>query len=124
MQIAANKNHVLALDAVRNLYSWGSNDFGALGIGEQNLSLTPLRIPLLQSIHDIKQIYCAPDCSALLLNDGSVYACGRNNSNRLGFGINVEKIEAFVSYLIRYLSVSFNFQFSIEEDHLLEEQSS
>lgn len=98
MQIASDQNHVLALDAKENLYSWGSNEFGALGLGKQSFSLVPLRIPLAQSIQDIKKIVCGPDCSLVLLNDGSVYACGRNNSNRLGFGKNVDKIEAFVSF--------------------------
>lgn len=97
VQIASDKNHVLVLDAVGNLYSWGSNDVGALGLGKQNFSNVPTRIPPFQNNQDIKQIYCAPDCSLVLLQDGTVYACGRNNSNRLGFGRSVEKVEAFVS---------------------------
>ena len=97
MQVACDKNHVLALDSNENVYSWGSNDFGALGLGKQNSSSAPLRIPLIQSIKDIKKIYCGPDCSIILLNDGSVFACGRNNSNRLGFGRSIEKVEGFVS---------------------------
>lgn len=97
VQIASDKNHVIALDANGNLYSWGSNDFGALGLGKQNFSTVPIRLPLFQNIHDIKKIYCGPDCSLILLQDGTVYACGRNNANRLGFGRSVEKIEAFVS---------------------------
>lgn len=123
VQIAADKNHVLALDAVGNLYTWGSNEFGALGIGKQNFSLLPLRIPLLQNIQDIKQIYCAPDCSVVLLDDGSVYACGRNNSNRLGFGRNVDKIEAFVSLISFRFSGSQKFKLFVEKDHVLEKQS-
>jgi alpha-tubulin suppressor-like RCC1 family protein len=97
IQIACDKNHAIALDSAGNFYSWGSNEFGALGMGKQNFSVIPLRIPLNQNIRNIKQIYCGPDCSLILLHDGSVYACGRNNANRLGFGRNVEKIEAFVS---------------------------
>lgn len=101
-QIASDKSHVIALDAVGNLYSWGSNDFGALALGKQNFSVIPLRIPVTPNISDVKQIVCGPDCSLLLLNDGSVYACGRNNMNRLGFGRSVEKIEAFVSFESNY----------------------
>lgn len=97
MQVACDKNHVLALDSHDNVYSWGSNDFGALGLGRQTSSLSPLRIPLTQNIKDVKKIYCGPDCSIVLLHDGSVYACGRNNSNRLGFGKHLEKVEGFVS---------------------------
>lgn len=68
-----------------------------MGLGKQGFSVIPLRIPIAQSIQEIKQIYCGPDCSLVLLHDGLVFACGRNNANRLGFGRNVEKIEAFVS---------------------------
>jgi NIMA (never in mitosis gene a)-related kinase 8 len=109
VQIACEKNHVLALDALGSLYSWGSNDFGALGLGKQSFSVIPLRIPIAQSIHEIKQIYCGPDCSLVLLHDGLVYACGRNNANRLGFGRNVEKIEAFVSKIFTQQLVQIDF---------------
>lgn len=105
VQIACDKNHVLALDSNENVYSWGSNDFGALGLGKQNSSLEPLRIPLVQNIKGVKKIYCGPDCSIILLHDGCVYACGRNNSNRLGFGRNTEKVEGFVSLISLKISL-------------------
>lgn len=98
-QIACDKSHVLALDANGNVYSFGSNDFGALGLGKQKSSMTPVKIPLPQSVHGIQQIYCGPDCSMILLQDGSVYACGRNNNNRLGMGRNIESCAEFVSNL-------------------------
>lgn len=98
MQVACDKNHVIALDSNENVYSWGTNEFGALGLEKQNFSSVPLRIPLFQSIKGVKKIYCGPDCSVILLHDGSVFACGRNNLNRLGFGRNTDKVEGFVSF--------------------------
>jgi len=98
IQIACDKSHVLALDINGNIYSFGSNEFGALGLGKQKVAMTPLKLSLPQTVQDIKKIYCGPECSFILLHDGSVYACGRNNCNRLGFGKNVEWFAEFVSY--------------------------
>lgn len=66
--------------------------------------MVPIRIPLAQNIVNIEKIYCGPNCSLLLLENGDVYACGHNNNNKLGFGRNVETVEAFVSIMtIRYM---------------------
>lgn len=97
VQIACDKQHVLALDAVGNLYTWGSNEFGALGLGKQSSLRIPERLALAHDIQDVKKIYCFADCSMILTHDGSLYACGRNNANRLGFGKNVENVTTFVS---------------------------
>lgn len=101
-QIACDKSHVMALDINGYIYAFGSNDFGALGIGKETSSKTPSRVHLTQNIHDVRKIYCASDCSLILLHDGSVYACGKNTCNRLGFGRNVEYFSEFVSELFLY----------------------
>ncbi|CAO1402354.1 unnamed protein product [Diamesa serratosioi] len=93
--VTAHNHHVLALDTNGNLYSWGSSEFGALALGKQNFSMVPIRIPLAQNIINIVKIYCGPNCSLLLLGNGDIYACGKNNSNKLGFGRNIETVEAF-----------------------------
>ncbi|CAG9804191.1 unnamed protein product [Chironomus riparius] len=95
IQIACDKSHVLALDINGNVYSFGSNEFGALGLGKQKVAMTPLKVSLPQSVQDVQKIYCGPDCSLILLHDGSVYACGKNNCNRLGFGSNIECFTEF-----------------------------
>lgn len=107
IQIACDKQHVFALDSVGNLYTWGSNEFGALGLGKQTSSRIPERLALAHDIQDIKKIYCFPDCSMILLKDGSLYASGRNNANRLGFGKNVEKVTTFVSLPLNLLTFHF-----------------
>jgi hypothetical protein len=96
-QVACDKSHVLALDINGHLYSFGTNEHGALGLAKGKRAMIPSRVELAQGIRDIKKIFCGPDCSLLLLDDGSVFACGRNNCNRLGFGKNAEHIFEFVS---------------------------
>lgn len=97
IQIACDKNHVLALDSDGYVYSFGHSGCGALGLGSKITSMTPRRISSASSIRNIKRIYCAPDCSLILTHEGAVYACGSNNFNRFGFGGNVEHAGEFVS---------------------------
>lgn len=40
----------------------------------------------------VSKVLCAVDCSAIL-TDGDVYVCGRNSSNRFGFGRIVESVD-------------------------------
>jgi NIMA (never in mitosis gene a)-related kinase len=96
IQIACHKNHALALDVFGNIFAFGHNEHGALGLGSRTTSMTPQRISSASSIRNIKKIYCAPDCSLILTHDGIVFACGSNNFNRFGFG-NVEHVNEFVS---------------------------
>ncbi len=96
-EITAGTSHVLALDMNENIYSWGSNNNGALGMGRNYSSAFPMRIPLAQQISGILKIKAGPDTSLILLKSGELYGCGKNNFNKLGFGKNIENVEAFVS---------------------------
>lgn len=91
MQIACDKSHVLALDSEGNLYSWGRNEFGALG--QKRIFFSPIPVKLNPNFHNILKISCAPDSSIVLTSDGNVHVCGRNNSNRFGFGRLVECVD-------------------------------
>lgn len=97
VQIACYKSHVLTLDIHGNIFSFGYNEHGALGLGAKITSMTPQRISLAPTIRSIKKIYCAPDCSVILTHEGCVYACGSNKFNRFGFGKNVDGVNEFVS---------------------------
>lgn len=69
-------------------------------MGSNFYSENPMRIPISQQIFGISKIDCGPDTSMILLKSGEVYACGRNNFNKLGFGKKVENVEAFVSSIV------------------------
>jgi NIMA (never in mitosis gene a)-related kinase 8 len=91
VQIACDKAHVLALDSEGNLYSWGRNEFGALG--QKKVSFSPLPMRLHQHFQHISKIFCSFDSSIILTSDGNVYVCGRNTSNRFGFGRLIESVD-------------------------------
>lgn len=123
IQIACHKNHVLALDIHGNVYAFGHNENGALGLGTRTTSMTPQRVSSASSIRSIKKIYCAPDCSLILTHDGTVYACGSNNFNRLGFGGNVEHVNEFVSMSFKSKNIASFLSFSAAENFLHQEES-
>jgi alpha-tubulin suppressor-like RCC1 family protein len=91
VQIACDRAHVIALDSDGNLYSWGRNEFGALG--QKKVSSSPVPTKIHQNFQHISKIFCAPDSSIILTNDGNVYVCGRNTSNRFGFGRLIECVD-------------------------------
>lgn len=123
IQIACNKVHVLALDVNGDVYSFGFNEHGALGLGSKISSMTPQRINFASTLLNVKKIYCAPDCSLILTHEGDVYACGRNNFNRFGFGRSVNAVNEFVSYFLATTRISYEFSFSFLEKNKLKNGS-
>lgn len=83
-QIAAGRNFVIALDGLGNVYSWGSNDYGQLGLGQnERFKSSPEKLRLL---HDIVQLSCG-DFHVLALNkNGEVYSWGQGTDGQLGLG--------------------------------------
>lgn len=83
-QIAAGRNFVIALDEAGNVYSWGSNDYGQLGLGQnERFKAVPEKLRLLQ---DVVQLSCG-DFHVLALNkNGEVYSWGQGTDGQLGLG--------------------------------------
>ncbi|XP_062550028.1 serine/threonine-protein kinase Nek8 [Armigeres subalbatus] len=114
-QVACGSQHVVALSDGGNLYTWGSSNDGALGLGKQILvSTEPRRLIISQMIQDIRRICCGPDCTIILTEGGTCYCCGSNRYNRLGFGTRIVQITAlqrvtFVNEKIIDVSVAETF---------------
>lgn len=124
--MACGSHHVVALSDRGHLYTWGSSNDGALGLGKQMLaSAEPRRLIVSQMIQDIREIYCGPDCTAILTESGSCYCCGSNRYNRLGFGTKVTQMTAlqkvtFVDRKILSVSVAESFgAFLIEGNYVI-----
>ena len=85
MRVAAGKNHTLAINNRGELYAWGANDNGQLGIGtvipRGESELTPQRVG---SDSDWKVISGGKDHLLALKSDGALYAWGY--SELLGIG--------------------------------------
>ncbi|MBZ4398365.1 MopE-related protein [Myxococcus sp. AS-1-15] len=82
--IAAGQTHSLALDVDGNVWTWGKNDFGQVGLGTTGgLVNTPARVSGLSSIQAIS---ANGNFSLALGQDGRVWAWGQNASGQVGTG--------------------------------------
>ncbi|CAD7092523.1 unnamed protein product [Hermetia illucens] len=96
VEVVASGDHVLALDNNGLLYSWGTCPHGSLGLGNsRNSEQSPTLVPLPCNINKPVKIFCGPDASALLQENGNVYACGSNSFGKLGFSTRTSKIGFF-----------------------------
>ena len=86
--VAASGDHALVLLENGDVYGIGSNTAGELGLGENSESIydSPVKIPLPGEAIDI----AAGDSHSLfLLENGDVYAAGRNSYGQLGADVEV-----------------------------------
>jgi alpha-tubulin suppressor-like RCC1 family protein len=89
-QIACGGLHTLILKTDNNVWSCGYNYHGELGLND-GTTRTIFTQVTTNINKDVKQIVCGEDCSFILKNDGSVYACGDNTYGQLGLGNNTTK---------------------------------
>ena len=97
-QIAAGDSHSLALTSSGQLYAFGSNAYGQLGIAANSGMATPNPTPTLVglpgAIGAITQIAAGDSHSLVLTSSGQLYAFGLNASGALGSTTNNGTINA------------------------------
>ncbi|KAM9237973.1 E3 ISG15--protein ligase HERC5 [Dugong dugon] len=82
-QISAGEAHSMALSMSGNIYSWGKNDFGQLGLGHTNNKDCPSLIEELDN-QDVEFLTCGGSHTALLTKDGLVFTFGAGKYGQLG----------------------------------------
>ena len=87
-QIAAGKEHCLALSRSGEVYAWGKGEFGRLGLGGSGNELTPQRLDELTGEGmEVASITAGSFISnAAVLRSGALYTWGRNEQGQLGLG--------------------------------------
>jgi alpha-tubulin suppressor-like RCC1 family protein len=75
--------HSLALTESGEVYAWGNNAFGQLGLGDTEDRLTPTKV---EGLPKVKAVAAGYDHSLALTESGEVYAWGNNASGQLGLG--------------------------------------
>jgi len=85
--VAARHAHTLALSATGQVWAWGCNDEGQLGVGTRE----PCKVPkLVNALEEqgvvIKKIACGRDHSAAVASDGKLYTWGSNDDGATGQG--------------------------------------
>ena len=86
-QIAAGDMHSLLIDLEDNVLSFGNNEMGQLGLGDDEHRISPTKIP---SVSDwdgkVKQIACGNYFSLIIGLDDIVRSFGSNEMGQLGLG--------------------------------------
>ncbi|MGI8430245.1 MAG: RCC1 domain-containing protein [Solirubrobacteraceae bacterium] len=87
-QIAAGDRHSLALDASGQLYAWGRDNHGQLGINSLSNESAPSRVAMydIPAREAITQIAAGDNYSLALSASGQLYSWGENEAGRLGDG--------------------------------------
>ena len=77
IQIAASNNHALVLTTEGEVFSFGNNNDGQLGLGHNFECNVP---QLISNIFDVIYISVSDKHSLILTSDGHVYMCGNGNN--------------------------------------------
>ncbi|KAG5338370.1 RCBT1 protein, partial [Acromyrmex charruanus] len=76
----------MAITTSREVYGWGNNSFGQLGIRENcETKYTPQRVDLKEGLAIVK-VVCGIEHTLALTNEKKIYAWGRNDDGQLGIG--------------------------------------
>lgn len=106
--VTCGLNHALAINTDNEVYTWGSNIYGQLGIGNDKETKNKHKLELKNVVN------CAggEHHSLFLTRDGKLYGCGRNDQGQLGIPgkkdlhspefirDNIEKIRSFENFSI------------------------
>jgi alpha-tubulin suppressor-like RCC1 family protein len=82
IDVACGHYHILVILENGDLYVWGRNSSGELGLGHNHNVFTPFKSPQT----NIAQIACASCHSFTITTEGALYACGWNGYGGLGHG--------------------------------------
>lgn len=81
--IAAGSRHTVVLTADGNVWTWGDNSSGQLGIYPSNNTQQPTKV----FISDVKAIAAGALHTLALKSDGTLWAWGNNSYGQLGTGV-------------------------------------
>ena len=85
-QIICGDNHSIAVTYSNEIYVWGSNESGELGLGHNDDQNTPQRLLFFAEWKGVKQIFSGYNHSMILTYENEVYVWGSNSRGQLGLG--------------------------------------
>ncbi|XP_025067554.1 RCC1 and BTB domain-containing protein 2 isoform X2 [Alligator sinensis] len=85
IEVTCGSHHSMVLTSDGEVYAWGYNGNGQLGLGNTGNQPTPCRIAALQGIR-VQQVACGYAHTLVLTDEGRIYAWGANSYGQLGIG--------------------------------------
>jgi alpha-tubulin suppressor-like RCC1 family protein len=82
--IVCGSSHNIILTENNELYVCGNNEYGQLGLGDNNNRNTYTNLE--HNFGKIKNIFCCNNKNIILNENDELYVCGENHSGQLGFG--------------------------------------
>ena len=81
--VACGNAHTVALASDGRVFGFGFNSYGQLGNGTTTLAPEPVEMQAPPPSHrgKVVAVACGHDHTVLLLQDGSVWSCGRNQAS-------------------------------------------
>lgn len=109
--VEAGYTHNVALTLSGEIYEWGGNIYGQLGLGDRDNRKTPVKVDGISNISDIS---AGKGNTMLLSNDGTISLAGANNEGEIGDGTTKEKSTfTNVSKLQNAISISTGRTYSL-----------
>lgn len=97
VSIAAGKNHTVLLDNEENIWVWGSNEYGQLGLGHNNDVETPTKLELKKGNVSVKGLSIAVGDNHTVVIDkiNQLWTFGSNSHYQLGYNeINGQSVQS------------------------------
>ncbi|XP_065334376.1 RCC1 and BTB domain-containing protein 1-like [Cloeon dipterum] len=91
VQVACSDYHTLVLTSDREVFSFGRNYFGQLGLGHSDDQILPMKLDFPAAGRVVTTIACLIYSSVALLDSGEVLAWGENEDGILGHNGDVEE---------------------------------
>lgn len=118
--IASSECHVLALSSNGQVYAWGFNQHGNLGLNDAKNRSSPTEIEALTT-KSIIRVFSGGHSSFALSSDGKVYAWGRNTSGELGLGDRLDRLHPaelkdLTDKRIIYVTSTYNYTVALSMD--------
>lgn len=84
-QMACGDSHCLAISTDGEVYSWGRNQNGQLGLGHHDDSLRPQKVPTFQGV-EVKMVAAGAEHTVAITASGKLYGWGWGRYGNLGLG--------------------------------------
>lgn len=79
-------NHAMALTKFNDLYSWGFNSQGQLGLGDITQRSTPVQVTASNNTSGWRSVACGAFFTLAIAGNGTLWAWGQNSNGQLGLG--------------------------------------